>query len=182
MFHRSGRAMMMMPPQLRQQQPEQCQVQSLVSSRRYHNDGRQSSYYSTTMLTTEPTTTSTAFVTYNNNTPRRILLVFTPKRYIQSEREYITIVTNTLQTIHDTIDGVLDQQSYISDYEISFAQGVLTMKFPPHGTWVLNQQTPNLQIWVRVYMYIFFTHPYVILCGVILSHLPNFSIFICIII
>ena len=73
----------------------------------------------------------------------------TTKRYIQSEREYITIVTNTLQTMHDTIDNVLDQQTFITDYEISFSQGVLTLKFPPHGTWVINQQTPNLQIWVR---------------------------------
>jgi hypothetical protein len=73
----------------------------------------------------------------------------TAKRYIQTEREYITIVTNTLQTMHDTIDNVLDQQTFITDYEISFSQGVLTLKFPPHGTWVINQQTPNLQIWVN---------------------------------
>jgi hypothetical protein len=71
------------------------------------------------------------------------------QRYLQSEREYITIVTITLQTIHDTIDNLLDQQSFITDYVISFSQGVLTLKFPPHGTWVFNQQTPNLQIWVR---------------------------------
>jgi Frataxin-like domain len=71
-------------------------------------------------------------------------------RSIQSEREYITTVTHTLQTIHDTVDNILDQQTFITDYEISFSQGVLTMKFPPHGTWVLNQQIPNLQIWVRV--------------------------------
>ena len=76
---------------------------------------------------------------------------FTAKRYIQSEREYISIVTSTLQTMHDTIDNVLDQQTFITDYEISFSQGVLTLKFPPHGTWVINQQTPNLQIWVCPY-------------------------------
>ena len=76
------------------------------------------------------------------------------KRYIQSEREYLIIVTDTLQTIHDAIDNVLDQQTFITDYEISFSQGVLTLKFPPYGTWVINQQTPNLQIWVNIYLYI----------------------------
>lgn len=75
------------------------------------------------------------------------------KRYIQSEREYLIIVTDTLQTIHDAIDNVLDQQTFITDYEISFSQGVLTLKFPPYGTWVINQQTPNLQIWVNIYLY-----------------------------
>lgn len=26
--------------------------------------------------------------------------------------------------------------------------GVLTLKFPPHGTYVLNKQPPNKQIWL----------------------------------
>jgi Frataxin-like domain len=86
--------------------------------------------------------------TSNANPNSKHGVVRISKRYIQSEREYLTIVTDTLQTIHDTIDSVLDQQSFITDYEISFSQGVLTLKFPPHGTWVINQQTPNLQIWV----------------------------------
>ena len=33
------------------------------------------------------------------------------------------------------------------EFEIVYAEGVLTMSFPPHGTWVLNKQTPNQQIW-----------------------------------
>jgi frataxin len=35
----------------------------------------------------------------------------------------------------------------IPDFEVTFASGVLTMVFPPRGTWVLNKQTPNQQIW-----------------------------------
>ena len=83
----------------------------------------------------------------NTTNTKTTLMAATTKRQIQTEREFLTIVTNTLQTIHDTVDGVLDEQTFITDYEISLSQGVLTMKFPPHGTWVLNQQTPNCQIW-----------------------------------
>ena len=31
--------------------------------------------------------------------------------------------------------------------EATLASGVLTVKLPPHGTWVINKQTPNRQIW-----------------------------------
>jgi len=33
------------------------------------------------------------------------------------------------------------------EFELMYASAVLTMSFPPHGTWVLNKQTPNRQIW-----------------------------------
>jgi frataxin len=31
--------------------------------------------------------------------------------------------------------------------EVSLSSGVLTITLPPHGTWVINKQTPNQQIW-----------------------------------
>lgn len=31
--------------------------------------------------------------------------------------------------------------------EVNVASGVLTLSMPPHGTWVINKQTPNRQIW-----------------------------------
>ena len=54
----------------------------------------------------------------------------------------------TLEDIQDAIDVLLEdvlQQN--NDGEATFASGVLTVRFPPHGTWVLNKQTPNRQIW-----------------------------------
>ncbi|VDM36000.1 unnamed protein product [Hydatigera taeniaeformis] len=36
-----------------------------------------------------------------------------------------------------------------SDYDVSYSDGVLTINFGPrHGTYVLNKQTPNKQIWL----------------------------------
>ena len=31
--------------------------------------------------------------------------------------------------------------------EVEYSSGVLTIQLPPHGTWVLNKQSPNQQIW-----------------------------------
>jgi len=31
--------------------------------------------------------------------------------------------------------------------EVNFASGVLTLYLPPHGTWIINKQTPNQQLW-----------------------------------
>eukprot|EP00529_Nitzschia_sp_RCC80_P032988 CAMPEP_0113470368 /NCGR_PEP_ID=MMETSP0014_2-20120614/16405_1 /TAXON_ID=2857 /ORGANISM="Nitzschia sp." /LENGTH=130 /DNA_ID=CAMNT_0000362927 /DNA_START=548 /DNA_END=936 /DNA_ORIENTATION=- /assembly_acc=CAM_ASM_000159 len=50
---------------------------------------------------------------------------------------------------YDKFDVVLSiPQAQVKDeFEVVYSNGVLTMVFPPHGTWVLNKQTPNRQIW-----------------------------------
>ena len=56
----------------------------------------------------------------------------------------------TLETIQDAIEEVFEDRSNLSDSEmpeVNVASGVLTLSMPPHGTWVLNKQTPNRQIW-----------------------------------
>lgn len=68
-------------------------------------------------------------------------------RQIMSESDYHSVADETLETIQDAIDYVFDSKSDI-EYEVSFSSGVLNITFPPHGTWVLNKQTPNRQIWV----------------------------------
>ena len=70
------------------------------------------------------------------------------RRDIQTEREYIPLADQTLEAIQDAVDSLFERQTLI-EYEVSLSSGVLTLKFPPHGTWVINKQTPNLQIWVR---------------------------------
>mmetsp|Transcript_22812 Transcript_22812/g.40491 ORF Transcript_22812/g.40491 Transcript_22812/m.40491 type:complete len:93 (+) Transcript_22812:1664-1942(+) len=41
----------------------------------------------------------------------------------------------------------MDDHAPVEEFEVVLASGVLTMTLPPHGTWVLNKQTPNRQIW-----------------------------------
>jgi Frataxin-like domain len=77
-------------------------------------------------------------------------------RGFQTEAEFHPVADQTLETIQDAVDGLLDQQTSI-EYEVSCESGVLTMKLPPHGTWVLNKQTPNRQIWVRNVVLFYFS-------------------------
>ncbi len=35
-----------------------------------------------------------------------------------------------------------------ADIDVEYSAGVLTLQFPPHGTYVLNKQPANKQIWL----------------------------------
>jgi frataxin len=81
--------------------------------------------------------------------PRRTVVAevgMTTRRFFQSESEYHTVADETLEDIQDAVEGALED-SKLEEFEVVLANGVLTMTFPPHGTWVLNKQTPNRQIW-----------------------------------
>lgn len=67
-------------------------------------------------------------------------------RFFQNESEYSATADETLEDIQDAIDGALED-SGIPEFEVNLASGVLTLVFPPHGTWVINKQTPNRQLW-----------------------------------
>lgn len=71
------------------------------------------------------------------------------RRNLETEAAFHPVANETLETIQDSVDGLLDSQTAI-DYEVSLAAGVLTIKMFPHGTWVINKQTPNLQLWASL--------------------------------
>lgn len=72
-------------------------------------------------------------------------------RSFESESDYHDVAEDTLETLMDEVEAALEAcQSTAIDLEeseITLASGVLTIAIPPHGTWVLNKQTPNRQIW-----------------------------------
>lgn len=68
-------------------------------------------------------------------------------RFFNSEAEYHPVADDTLNAIQDAVEEALESLSEVDEYEITNASGVLTMKLPPHGTWVINKQTPNRQLW-----------------------------------
>ena len=70
------------------------------------------------------------------------------QRFLETEAEFHPIADETLETIQDAMDAVFDGQPQI-EYEVTLTNGVLNLTLPPHGTWVINKQTPNRQIWVR---------------------------------
>ena len=49
----------------------------------------------------------------------------------------------------DTLVSILEQlQEERGDVDCEYSAGVLTLYFPPNGTYVLNKQPPNKQIWL----------------------------------
>jgi frataxin len=79
----------------------------------------------------------------------------TSQRFFHTESDYHNIADQTLHTIQDTLDFYFEDNasSFHSSTnaknatpDISYSSGVLTIALS-QGTWVLNKQTPNRQIW-----------------------------------
>mmetsp|Transcript_3721 Transcript_3721/g.7113 ORF Transcript_3721/g.7113 Transcript_3721/m.7113 type:complete len:144 (+) Transcript_3721:243-674(+) len=77
----------------------------------------------------------------------RRYLVRSPENW--SEVDFSRTAESVLEQIGDAVS---DQQSLgqgPSDLDVEFSQGVLTLQLgEQHGTYVLNTQTPNRQIWL----------------------------------
>ena len=71
---------------------------------------------------------------------------FVTARYFETVSEYHTTADEILDDIQDAVEQALEDKG-VQEFEVTYASGVLTMVLPPHGTWVLNKQTPNRQIW-----------------------------------
>ncbi|KAG9414688.1 hypothetical protein AC1031_008093 [Aphanomyces cochlioides] len=61
-----------------------------------------------------------------------------------SESEFTRYSDATLNAILELMDGI---EAILPDADITLSQGVLTINLGEDGTWVLNKQGPNRQIW-----------------------------------
>ncbi|KAI0085635.1 hypothetical protein BDY19DRAFT_908857 [Irpex rosettiformis] len=53
----------------------------------------------------------------------------------------------TMETLLDSLENLLDEEGN-PEYEVEYSSGVLTLKLGEHGTYVINKQPPNKQIWL----------------------------------
>ena len=58
--------------------------------------------------------------------------------------DYVALADEALDTILEKADELSDARD---DVEVELSSGVLTLK-TPEGTWVLNKQVPNRQLWL----------------------------------
>ena len=61
-----------------------------------------------------------------------------PETYHHLSDSYIDTLLSHLETLSDN-NG---------DIEVEYSAGVLTLTYPPNGTYVFNKQPPNRQIWI----------------------------------
>ncbi|XP_053726106.1 frataxin, mitochondrial [Synchiropus splendidus] len=66
-----------------------------------------------------------------------------------SEAAYEKLADQTLDALADYFEDLMDENFTGGDYDVVFSSGVLTVKVGGnHGTYVINKQTPNRQIWL----------------------------------
>ncbi|KAK9970968.1 hypothetical protein ABG768_026870 [Culter alburnus] len=66
-----------------------------------------------------------------------------------TETDYGKIADETLDALADYFEDLTDENFTGMEYDIVFSSGVLTLKVgSDHGTYVINKQTPNRQIWL----------------------------------
>lgn len=66
-----------------------------------------------------------------------------------SEAAYEKLADETLDALADFFEDLTDEAFTGADYDVVFSSGVLTVKVGGHhGTYVINKQTPNKQIWL----------------------------------
>ncbi|XDV49442.1 hypothetical protein PO909_018688 [Leuciscus waleckii] len=66
-----------------------------------------------------------------------------------TETEYGRIADETMDALSEYFEDLTDENFTGMDYDVVFSSGVLTVKVgSDHGTYVINKQTPNRQIWL----------------------------------
>lgn len=71
-------------------------------------------------------------------------------RRFETESDFHSTADDALDLLQEGVDDVFDSVPY--EYDVTLASGVLTLSLPPHGTWVINKQTPNRQLWVSDFL------------------------------
>nr|XP_057927378.1 frataxin, mitochondrial isoform X2 [Doryrhamphus excisus] len=66
-----------------------------------------------------------------------------------SEAAYEKLADETLDSLADYFEDLMDEPFTGADFDVVFSSGVLTVNVgADHGTYVINKQTPNKQIWL----------------------------------
>ncbi|VVC27087.1 Frataxin,Frataxin/CyaY,Frataxin conserved site [Cinara cedri] len=67
----------------------------------------------------------------------------------QNEIEFMHACNETLESLCEYFEEIVENSPQLDNPDITFSDGVLTLQLgPPYGTYVINRQTPNKQIWL----------------------------------
>ncbi|KAG1143617.1 hypothetical protein G6F37_011522 [Rhizopus arrhizus] len=86
----------------------------------------------------------TTFVRFDSKstttTPSFQITTLTPERYHRLADEILDHMVEKLEEISDVTD--------MQGFDVEYSQGVMTISVGKHGTYVINKQPPNHQIWL----------------------------------
>ncbi|KAF9042097.1 hypothetical protein BJ165DRAFT_1529553 [Panaeolus papilionaceus] len=60
---------------------------------------------------------------------------------------YHQVSDHTMEQLYEELEALIDEQGE-PGYEVEYHSGVLTLNLGPRGTYVINKQPPNKQIWL----------------------------------
>ena len=70
------------------------------------------------------------------------------KPAILSETQFHALSDEALDAMYDLLtDNAISETVLDEDLDVNISQGVLNIVLPSKGTWVINKQTPNRQLW-----------------------------------
>uniref|UniRef100_A0A1Q3FAV8 ferroxidase n=1 Tax=Culex tarsalis TaxID=7177 RepID=A0A1Q3FAV8_CULTA len=60
-----------------------------------------------------------------------------------------TVCSDTLESLCEYFEQLIEETSFLKAADVTYGDGVLTVKLgEPYGTYVINRQSPNRQIWL----------------------------------
>lgn len=66
-----------------------------------------------------------------------------------AEHAYLAVANATLEAVSEAVsEHVYASSPVVADSDVELVQGVLTLSLGTHGSYVLNTQLPNRQIWL----------------------------------
>ncbi|CDZ96472.1 frataxin [Phaffia rhodozyma] len=66
-----------------------------------------------------------------------------------TEAKYHQLSDITMNTLHDDLEELVEgEDGAEGGWEVEYSSGVLTLSMGEHGTYVINKQPPNKQIWL----------------------------------
>jgi len=61
---------------------------------------------------------------------------------------YLKLTNETLESINDRFSELIEDYETLDGGDTTLSDGVLTVKLNQYGTYVINKQSPNKQIWL----------------------------------
>ena len=81
-------------------------------------------------------------------TPLKSLFNCGRRLYCSDLNNYVRMSNETMESLNDRFSELIEDHDSLMGADTNLADGVLTVKLNEHGTYVINKQTPNQQIWV----------------------------------
>ena len=79
----------------------------------------------------------------------KIKPILTQQRFWLSSNTFESVSDETLESLCEHIEELIDKNPKLAEADVCLANGVLTLSLPkPYGTYVINKQSPNKQIWL----------------------------------